>query len=165
MMDNKVLIETCSKLIAEQSWTIAFAESATAGKLAFEFSLSAYAGEVLKGSLVCYNACIKEDILGISKEMIDTYTPESAEVTKEMALRIRQLMKTDIAVGVTGLTTAGGSEEPGKPVGTMFYCVVIKGTVLERKKIFAGTPQEIVDLTLTQIAKSIIHAVEEATLP
>lgn len=161
MNDYRTLVTTCSKLIAEREWTIAFAESATAGKLAFEFSLSPFSGDILKGSLVCYNACVKESILGISKEMIATYTPESAVVTKKMASRIQQMMKSEIAVAVTGLTTEGGSEQPGKPVGTMFYCIFINRQVIERKKIFTGTPVEIVELTIGQIAASIINVLKK----
>ncbi|WP_118975928.1 CinA family protein [Taibaiella koreensis] len=154
------IIETCSELIAERKLTIAFAESATAGKLAYAFSQTPFSGEVLKGALVCYNAYIKEEVLGITVAMIKQFTPESAEVTREMAVRIQQLMSADLAVAVTGLTTTGGSEQPGKPVGTMFYCVLYGREILERKKIFTGEPAEIIDLTIEQIAKTIIHLLE-----
>src|SRR5690606_37420345 len=163
MKKYKELIERCCRLIAERGWTIAFAESVTARKLAFEFSMTPDSGAVLKGSLVCYNACIKEDILGIPKEMIDLYTPESAEVTREMAARIKKLMKAEVSVAVTGLSSPGGSEQPGKPVGTMFYCIYIQRQVVERKKIFTGTAAEIIDLSLEHIAQTIIHELEGAS--
>lgn len=158
-MLDKDLIEHCSSLIAAKQLTIAFAESATAGKLAFEFSQTAHSGDVLKGGLVCYNACIKEDVLGIAADIIEQYTPESPEVTKEMATRLQKIMKADITVAVTGLTTPGGSERPGKPVGTMFYCVLLNRQVMERKKIFAGTPVEIIDRTIEEICKTVINAI------
>lgn len=157
MTAYKTLIEECGSMIAAKKWTVAFAESATAGKLAFEFAQSEYSGDILKGSLVCYNACIKEEILGIPESMIEEYTPESAEVTKEMAVRIGRMMKAEVGVAVTGLTTEGGSEEPGKPVGTMFYCILLDGRIIERRKVFTGTPVEIIDLTIEQIAKTIIN--------
>jgi len=156
----KDLMEACSSRIAARQMTIAFAESATAGKLAFEFSLTEHS-DILTGGLVCYNACIKKDILGISQALIDEFTPESAEVTREMAVQLKRVMKTAITVAVTGLTTAGGSEQPGKPVGTMFYCIVMEDKLIERKKIFTGSPVEIIDLTITEIAKTLIHALED----
>lgn len=64
--------------------------------------------------------------------LIEKYTPESAEVTKEMAIRLKKMMGADAVVSVTGLTTSGGSEGPGKPVGTMFYCVLIEERTLLR---------------------------------
>lgn len=161
MEHNRYLIEECAALMAGQKKSIAFAESASAGKLAYEFSRTIFSGEILKGGLVCYNACIKEDVLGISRSLIDEYTPESQEVTFAMALALKRLMKADITVAVTGLTVPGGSERPGKPVGTMFYCVLAGGQQLQRKKIFTGTPDEIIDLTIEQIAKTLILALNE----
>lgn len=160
MEQYKALIEEASGLIAQRNFTIVFAESATAGKLAFAFSQTEHSGAILKGGLVCYNACIKEDILGIAKELIEEYTPESPEVTNEMAAMLKKVMPADIVVSVTGLTTPGGSEQPGKPVGTMFYCVLLQDQIIERKKIFTGSPVEIIDLAIEQIAKTIIQALE-----
>src|SRR4051812_18653947 len=113
-------ISECSKLMAGQGLTIAFAESATAGWLCSEFALTEESGKVLKGGLACYDADLKVSILGVPKALIDQFTPESMEVTREMAYRLAKLIPSDIQVTVTGLTTPGGSETPEKPVGTMF---------------------------------------------
>jgi nicotinamide-nucleotide amidase len=160
MDETKRNVETCSRLLSEQGLTIAFAESATAGKLTYEFALTEYSGQILKGGLICYDACLKEDILGIPQKMIEEYTPESSEITHEMAARLKKIIPADVIVSVTGLTTPGGSEMPGKPVGTMFYCILINKEVQERKKIFTGTPEEIIDYTIEQIAKTIIKILE-----
>lgn len=153
-------IEECASLIAEKDLTISFAESATAGSLAFSFSQTRHSGKILKGGLVCYDACLKEDILGIPKDMIESFTPESEEITREMALKLSSIMQADIIVAVTGLTTTGGSEGPGKPVGTMFYCILYRGETIDRKKIFSGSPMEIIESTLLQIAKTIIRLLQ-----
>lgn len=155
--DNTIV--GCAALIAENNLTIAFAESATAGSLSFAFSQVPDAGKILKGGLVCYDACVKEDILKIPAGMIEEFTPESPEVTREMAGRLSSLIPSDISVAVTGLTTAGGSEHPEKPVGTMFYCIFYKNKFTERKKIFAGSPVEIINSTILQIAKTIIKII------
>lgn len=147
---------TCSQLLSDRGMTIAFVESATAGKLAYEFSLTEYSGQILKGGMICYDARLKENILGIPKKTIQAFTPESPEITREMAVRLKKVIPADVIVSVTGLTTPGGSEKPGKPVGTMFYCILVNDEVHERKKIFTGTPEEIIDYTIEQIAKTII---------
>ena len=153
---NRV-VEECCQILADSEQTIAFAESATAGKLAFEFSQTAYSGKVLKGGLVCYDACIKEDILHIPKEFVDEYTPESPEVTRTMALKLKEIMDADIVIAVTGLTTPGGSEGPHKPVGTMFYCILANGELYERRKVFTGSARDIINLTIEQIVKTLIQ--------
>lgn len=158
MRDLKELIEECSNLLATAKYTIAFAESATAGMLAFEFSQSEHSGEILRGGIVCYDAHIKEKILGVPKGLIEKYTPESAEVTKEMAFRVKKMMDADVVVAVTGLTTPGGSEGPGKPVGTMFYCILIKEKTIEHRKVFCGSAREIVYCTIEDIIKTVIKS-------
>jgi len=137
-------VNDCSKIIKENQFTISFAESATAGRMAAEFSLTPESGDILKGGLVCYDASIKENILGISPDFVKEFTPESAEVTKEMAVKLKGLIESDIQVSVTGLTTPGGSENAHKPVGTMFIHVLIHENSIAVHQVFQGSAEEIV---------------------
>jgi nicotinamide-nucleotide amidase len=138
--------------MAEQGLTIAFAESATAGWLCSEFALTEESGQVLKGGIACYDADLKVSLLKVSQELIDKYTPESMEVTREMAFRLRELIPSDIQVTVTGLTTPGGSETPEKPVGTMFVFALIGSGQACFRKVFAGTCEEIIHQTIEATA-------------
>jgi nicotinamide-nucleotide amidase len=150
-------LKDCGIAIAGKGFTIAFAESATAGRMAAEFSLLAESGKILKGGIVCYDASIKEDILNIPKEFVEKYTPESAEVTEALADRIGKLIESDIQVAVTGLTTPGGSENAEKPVGTMFIHIVVNGKSLPIRHVFTGAPEEIVLQTIDHAAQIILQ--------
>lgn len=153
------VVENCARLLAEKRLTISFAESATAGRLAYAFSQTEDAGSVLKGGLVCYDACLKEDILSVPSWMIEKFSPESAEVTREMALRLGNVIRADLSVSVTGLTKPGGSETPEKPVGTMFYAIRY-GEILHERRIFStGSPDTIVQYTIEAIGRSIIQII------
>lgn len=154
-MPSSLVIES-SKLLESHQLTIAFAESATAGRLASEFALAENSGKILIGGLVCYDACVKEEILGIPVSFIEKYTPESAEVTKELAERLRKFMKSDIQVAVTGLTTSGGSETPQKPVGMMFIHLVMKDKSVGIREVFDGTPESIIMQTVDKVAELLI---------
>lgn len=149
------LVITCSQILAKQKLNIAFVESATAGRLCSEFSLVPESGKILLGGLVCYDANLKKDILGVPDEIIEKYTPESAQVTKELAIRLRNLMNADICVAVTGLTTAGGSETPEKPVGTMFIHVSYGDRQIAAHEVFGETPEEIILKTVDLAAKLV----------
>jgi len=151
------LLVTCHKIIKEKNLTIAFAESATAGRISAELSLIPDCGKVLKGGIVCYDACIKQDVLGVPEELVEKYTPESAEVTKDLAIRLGQFMKADIQVAVTGLTMPGGSETEEKPVGTMFIHIIVNGKPIAVKEVFKGTAEEIVLKTVDKIAELLIN--------
>src|ERR1700712_4528814 len=154
MAENKISI--CSKLMADQGLTIAFSESATAGWLCSEFALTEESGKVLKGGIACYDAGLKVKLLGLAQELIDSYTPESMEVTREMAYRLKETIPSDIQVTVTGLTTAGGSETPEKPVGTMFVFALIRGKEASFRKVFKGSCEDVIHQTIEAAADLLI---------
>jgi nicotinamide-nucleotide amidase len=159
------MVLACCQAIARQHFSIAFVESATAGKLCYEFSQAPDAGKVFKGGLVCYDACLKEDILHVPAELIEKYTPESAEVTEVLAEKLSHLIACDIAVAVTGLTTAGGSETAEKPIGTVFGHIILKDKSRGYRKVFSGSPQKIVsqatDYTASLILDMLRHRIEK----
>ena len=147
-------IEECGKLLAAKGLTIAFAESATAGRQAMEFSLCKDSGKFLKGGIVCYDACLKEELLHVSKELIDACTPESAEVTYAIAVGLQQHIEADIHIGITGLTSSGGSETPEKPVGTMFICGILgEFKIFEHREVFGGSAEEVILKTVGRTAQ------------
>jgi nicotinamide-nucleotide amidase len=150
-------ISACSSLMARQGLTVAFAESATAGWLCSEFALTEESGKVLKGGIACYDADLKVSLLKVPKELIDRYTPESMEVTREMAYGLSGIIPADIYVTVTGLTTPGGSETPDKPVGTMFVFALIKGREASFRKVFTGTCEEVIRQTICAAAELLIR--------
>jgi nicotinamide-nucleotide amidase len=152
---------TCANILMDKKLTIAFAESASAGRLSAEFSLIPECGNMLKGGIVCYDACIKQDILGVPKEVIEEYTPESAEVTKELAERMQDFIKADIQVAITGLTTPGGSETPEKPVGTMFIHAIIQGKPFAVREVYKGEAEDIVLQTVDRVAQLLIDELKE----
>ncbi|MCF0054516.1 CinA family protein [Dyadobacter sp. CY356] len=155
------LITRCSKILKEKGLSIAFAESATAGRLASEFSLTEDSGSVLKGGLVCYDAQVKVDVLGMDPGFINEFTPESEEVTRELALRLRNLIKSDIQVAVTGLISPGGSETPKKPVGTIFIHVLIGKESIAVREVLEGSPEQIVLLAADLACKTIMNELSQ----
>lgn len=160
-MDRKT-IEECGRLLSAKGINIAFAESATAGRAAMEFSLCKDSGKFLRGGIVCYDACLKEELLHVSKELIEQYTPESAEVSYAIAIGMQQLMMADIHIGITGLTASGGSETAEKPVGTMFICGIFgEFKIFDHREVFTGSPEEIILQTVERTAALLIHYLKE----
>ncbi|MFD2287614.1 nicotinamide-nucleotide amidohydrolase family protein [Pedobacter petrophilus] len=147
-MTSEIMKEVGSMLI-EKHLTVAFAESATAGRLTAEFSMIDNAGKFLKGGIACYDACIKEDLLHVDHQLIEDFTPESMEVTKAIAVGLNKAIPSDIQIGITGLTCAGGSETAEKPVGTMFICGTRNGDAIFSERLhFDGEREEIVEHTI-----------------
>lgn len=154
---GKKLLADCAIILIDKDVNISFAESATAGNVMKDFSLQESAGQFLKGGLVCYDAGVKEEFLNVSRELVEKYTPESAEVTEAAAKGLRDFIESDIHVAVTGLTAPGGSETKDKPVGTVFTHILFKNKSIPDRVVFTGSPEEIMQQTSYRIARLLIE--------
>jgi len=155
-MPSEIVIQ-CAEVIASKGLNIAFVESATAGRMCSEFSLSPRSGDILRGGISCYEVFIKENILKVPHDLIKRYTPESAEVTASLAEHASKLFKTDFTVAVTGLTTPGGSETREKPVGTMFIHILSPDGYIVDRTVYTGSPEEIILQTIDRAATLLIE--------
>lgn len=155
---NKALLVSCAQLLIRNELTVALAESATAGRICAEFAMVPDAGKFLKGGIICYDAALKESLLGVPQEQIKVFTPESNIVTCSITAGVQRVIPADIHIGCTGLTCPGGSETMEKPVGTIFL-FGIRGHELifnERNK-FDGEQEEIVLQTVERVAQLLIN--------
>jgi nicotinamide-nucleotide amidase len=140
-MDRKVNIFI--KKLQQKKLTVAFAESMTCGMAASKLATCPGTSDVLAGSIVCYSPVVKRGLMKIPERTIEKHSPESKEVTELLVKRLSGLVKADVYGAVTGLAAEGGSERPGKPVGTVFLSVMYKKKVHSERKLFRGTPSEI----------------------
>lgn len=155
------IVTICSKMLAEKKWNIAFAESATAGRMCAEFSLTAESGKILRGGIASYEVFIKEQIMHIPHKYIEEYTPESAEVTQKLAESCSKIFNAKISVAVTGLTTIGGSETIEKPVGTIFLYIITPDKKINHREVFSGTAEEIVLQAIDKAASLIVESISK----
>jgi nicotinamide-nucleotide amidase len=155
-MPAKSVIACCHTILA-QDLTIAFIESATTGRLIYDFTSVPDCGKIVKGSIVCYDRSVKETLLKIPAETIDHYSAESPEVTQLLAEALKILMPADIIIAVTGLAAPGGSETEEKPVGTMFVHGSVKGNAWKTTLFFEGNPDEIVAQTIEAVAALLLE--------
>lgn len=87
--------------LTEQNKTIATMESCTGGSLVNEITNIEGASNVLKYSAVTYSNEFKIK-MGVSKEVIDTYSVYSMETAKEMSKAISEFTNSNYGVGITG---------------------------------------------------------------
>ncbi|MEN6669057.1 nicotinamide-nucleotide amidohydrolase family protein [Psychrobacter sp. B38] len=153
---------SCAKVLADKKLTVVFIESATAGYLSHRFSVCPYSGDVLMGGLVCYDASLKKNVLGISSQLIEQYTPESLEVTLELVKKSRTVFDADLHVACTGLLKPGGSETEEKPVGTFFYCIGYGGEIYDFRCFCSGPSEQKLRSINSLICKSMIEVVTSA---
>lgn len=106
-----------------EGMTFGFAESLTGGLISSSVVDIPGASKAFKGSVVSYTNEVKENVLGVPAEIIDTCNEVSDECAKAMAEGAFSVLGVDLAVSVTGIAGPTG-ELPGKPVGTVYigYC-------------------------------------------
>lgn len=154
-------LQLCGKLLIRHNLTIAFAESATAGRISSEFAMVPDAGKFLKGGIVCYDADLKCSLLRVPHEQLETFTPESEIVTHLITTGLQKLIPADIHIGCTGLTAPGGSETAEKPVGTMFlYAIKTNEPLFNERTVFQGSPEEIVIQTVDFLAQRLSQSLD-----
>ncbi len=130
--EENSLEETLVKTLTEKKMTITAAESFTAGLFQSTLGSVSGASKVFPGGLVTYANEAKVNLLGVSKELIDTYGVVSEEVAKAMAETAQKKIGTDLAVSFTG--AAGPTPLEGHKPGTCFIGLAKKG---QRTQVFS----------------------------
>ena len=108
----------CEVLTCLQGKTLVTAESLTGGGIGAALTGISGSSAVYKGGVICYTNWVKENILGVPGDVLETCGAVSLPVAKAMAEGVRNLLKADVAVSVTGLAGPGG-DEYGNSVGTV----------------------------------------------
>lgn len=127
---------------ALQGRTLSTAESCTGGGIGAELTAVPGSSKVYKGGIISYTNEVKIDQLGVAPEILDREGAVSAQVAEAMAEGVRNVLKTDVAVSVTGLAGPDG-DEFGNPVGTVYIGYADENKVISRKYLFSGSRQEI----------------------
>ena len=137
----------CDVLKALEGKTLVTAESLTGGGIGAAITAVSGASAVYKGGVISYTNAVKNRILGVPAETLETFGAVSRPVAGQMAQGARRLLEADIAVSVTGLAGPGG-DEYGNPVGTVFIGYADEHTTVVKHCLFSGTRQEIREQTI-----------------
>ena len=109
----------CDVLNALKGKTLVTAESLTGGGIGAALTAISGSSAVYKGGIISYTNWVKENILGVPGELLETLGAVSGPVAEAMAVGARKKLQADVAVSVTGLA-GPGADEFGNSVGTVF---------------------------------------------
>ena len=146
----------CEVLERLSGKTLVTAESLTGGGIGAALTAVPGSSEVYKGGVISYTNWVKENILGIPGEILETYGAVSAQTAQAMARGVRGLLKADVSVAVTGLAGPGG-DEFGNPVGTVFIGYQDGKTAQVIGCHFTGTREEIRNQTIDRALKLVLE--------
>ena len=132
----------CEVLSALEGKTLATAESCTGGMIGAALTAVPGASKVYKGGIISYWSEVKQQLLGVDPEELQTLGPVSLQVAGSMAEGARNALHTDVAVSVTGLAGPDG-DTFGRPVGTVFIGYANGKKAIAKQFLFAGSREDI----------------------
>lgn len=99
---------------------LASAESCTGGQLAQTITSIPGSSQWFERGFVTYSLRSKQELLGISANTLEQYSPYSKEIVEKMARGVLQKSPANISIAITGIAgPEGGTKE--NPVGTIYF--------------------------------------------
>lgn len=157
-VEGKFLSKEINDLFWREGLTLVTAESCTAGSVAAAITAVAGSSQFFKGGIIAYSNEIKESLLGVNHETLETHGAVSEETVIEMVKGAMKSMNSDCAVATSGIAGPTGGT-PDKPVGTIWIAAGCKDKVITlklegdegRNKNIANATQNALQLLLTSI--------------
>ncbi len=117
--ESKILSKSISELLYNSDKSLGTAESCTGGRIAESIISIPGASNYFKGGVVSYTNEVKENILGVSHQVLEEQTAVCEEVAKEMVLGAIKALNVNYAISATGVAGPTGGT-PEIPVGTIW---------------------------------------------
>ncbi len=132
----------------QAGFTLSTAESCTGGYISHLITRHAGSSAVFKGGAVAYANSLKQNILGVSENTLQTHGAVSEETVKEMALGAIKYFETDYSIAVSGIAGPSGATKD-KPVGTVYIAVANKNNKQTKAKClnFNGKRMQNIELS------------------
>ncbi len=110
------------KMLKAANKTVSTAESCTGGYIAHLITSVAGSSDYYTGSIVSYSYDVKESLLDVKENTLNTYGAVSEQTVGEMLRGLLGKLNTDYGIAVSGIMgPAGGTKD--KPVGTVWIAV------------------------------------------
>ncbi|MCI5742149.1 CinA family protein [Phocaeicola faecicola] len=131
-VETKTLSKEISEIFWREGFTLATAESCTAGNVAAIITAIPGSSRFYKGGIIAYANEVKQDLLHVAAASLEQHGAVSEEVVVEMAKGVMETLNVDHAIATSGIAgPAGGT--PDKPVGTIWIAACNRETVITAK--------------------------------
>ncbi len=136
--DDETLERVIGILLSMRRRTLSVAESCTAGLFMKRITDVPGSSHYFLGGVVSYSDDVKKKILKISSKILKQKGAVSSEVAKEMAEGVRNLLKADHGVSITGIAGPTGDTEK-KPIGLVYIGISDQKKIYSKEFHFTGT--------------------------
>ena len=141
-MTTEELARAVVERLKAQKKTLATAESCTGGGIGHALTAVPGSSAVYLGGVISYTNGVKEKLLGVPHEILETFGAVSPETAQAMAQGVRSAIGSDFALSVTGLAGPDG-DGSGKPVGLVYTGCCTQHAVAIQEHHFHGSRQSV----------------------
>jgi PncC family amidohydrolase len=139
--DEKALEVIVGRLLEQREMTLAAAESCTGGLVSHRITNVPGSSAYYSGSVTAYSNEIKEAVLRVRRDTLIQYGAVSEQVALEMARGVRDVLRADIGLAVTGIAGPGGGT-PEKPVGLVYVALAAPDGEWVERRVWNGNRAE-----------------------
>ncbi len=151
-----MILQKMFDILEKHSWTVSTAESCTGGLIGAAFTDIAGSSKYYYGGVIAYDNSIKNTLLEVSSEVLDTHGAVSSQTALAMVLGVKKLTGTNCAISTTGIAGPGGGT-PEKPVGLVYIGVAV-GEKSETYRIQFSGSRDLIRQQTVQTALACLYA-------
>lgn len=153
------LATNIGKLLAQKKLHLVTAESCTGGWVAQTITSVPNCSVYFDRGFVTYSNNSKQEMLGVTAEVLEKFGAVSEETAKEMAEGALKYSSADVSLSITGIAGPGGGS-PQKPVGTVCFGWAFKGRLTKTTCMhFSGDREDVrrqaVEFVLAELCRII----------
>ena len=151
------------KNLMVRNMTVSAAESCTGGFLSHLLTKHPNASSIFKGSMVCYNADNKINLLGVDSKIIEKYSVVSEEVAKSMAKNANEKFKSTFAIATTG--NAGPTKDKTKAsIGVVCIAIATKDKVFAKTFHFGNQREKVIEKACNKALEWLLNIIKNQNI-
>jgi nicotinamide-nucleotide amidase len=151
----RIRTETLLAAARAKSLKITTAESCTGGLIAGLLTEIAGSSDVVERGFVTYSNDSKEEMIGVSHDLLVAHGAVSEQVARAMAEGALNHSKADIAIAVTGIAGPGGGSAE-KPVGLVHIAAARGDSIIHRECHFGDIGRTEVRMATVEVALELL---------
>ena len=156
--EDETLEDVVIKKAKEKNLKITTCESCTGGLLSGTLVNVSGASDCFDYGFVTYANEAKENLVGVSKEILEKHGAVSEECAISMAKGALEKASADIAVSTTGIAgPTGGTKE--KPVGLVYIGVATKDNAFAKRYVFNGNRKKVRDVAVVTALRMLLKEI------
>lgn len=143
---DQTIPQVIASMLIARNQTLTAAESCTGGYISHLLTADAGASSFFKGGIVSYSNELKENLLHVPANTINTEGAVSEDTVRSMVTGMLEAGRSDYALAVSGIMGPGGGTE-AKPVGLVWISVGNKSEIISQKFNFRFDRSRNIELT------------------